>query len=229
MTVTGSQYLVLGANGALGKSISEILMQRGATVLGTARTNESAANLPQGLSQQLLLDLERDESIDTLANYLLQSNTRIDGVINATGRVAFGSSTETSPPDARKLMQINHLGPAHLFTRLLPLLAESTNSAFVLSITGVVAEKVFPGMAAYVASKTAQSTWLKAFALEARRAKVRTIDVRPPHTETGLATRPLFGTAPAFPEGLSPLLVATKIVDAIESGITELPSDSFTV
>jgi cyclic-di-GMP-binding biofilm dispersal mediator protein len=82
-------------------------------------------------------------------------------------------------------------------------------------------------MAAYTTSKTAHSTWLKALALEARRQKVRVMDARPGHTETGLASRALFGTAPAFAQGMTPEHVVNKIIEAIEAGITELPSDSF--
>lgn len=213
----------------LGALLTRELVSRGATVVGTARSNESAASLPQELSESLLLDLENESSIDTLTNYLNSSPTPLAGVVNAAGRVGFGPLAETSAQNARSLMQINHLGPAEVITRLLPKLAETETDPFVLSISGVVAEKVFPGMAAYTASKTAHSAWLRALAMEARRAKIRVIDARPGHTETGLATRPLFGSAPAFAQGMSPETVARIMVDAIEAGITELPSDSFTV
>lgn len=53
------------------------------------------------------------------------------------------------------------------------------------------------------------------------------IDIRPPHTETGLADRPLAGTAPSLPEGLDPDVVARTIVEAIASGARELPSNAF--
>jgi cyclic-di-GMP-binding biofilm dispersal mediator protein len=220
-------YLIIGANGVFGRLISEALVQRGATVIGTARSNESASSLPATLAQKLLLDLESQDSIQQLVQYLTSSNTSIDGIINASGRVGFGTVAETTNADAKRLMQVNHFGPAQVFAGLMPVLAESTNDPFVLSITGVVAEKVFPGMAAYTTSKTAHSTWLKALALEARRQKVRVMDARPGHTETGLASRALFGSAPAFEQGMTPEHVVNKIIEAIEAGITELPSDSF--
>jgi cyclic-di-GMP-binding biofilm dispersal mediator protein len=53
------------------------------------------------------------------------------------------------------------------------------------------------------------------------------IDVRPPHTETGLAGRPLHGTAPRLPEGLDPAAVARRIVEAIEAAEREVPSAAF--
>jgi len=227
MQLLGRQFLIIGAGGAFGSLISKAFVERGAAVIGTARNNESAQTLPEQLSQKLLLDLESQESIDKLLDYLTSAEVQIDGIINTAGRVGFGPIAETTSEDAQRLMQINHFGPSQVVAGLMPQLAKSSNEPFVLSVTGVVAEKVFPGMSAYTTSKTAHSTWLKALALEARRQKIRVIDARPGHTETGLATRPLFGNAPAFPQGMSPQYVVDVIINAIENGITELPSDSF--
>ncbi len=227
MSAEQKTFLVIGANGALGREVSKLLLEKGFAVIGTARSNESAAALPAGLKQALLLDLEDQASIETLTNYLNNSSDSLDGIVNASGRVGFGPVTETPAKDAQRLMQINHLGPAAVISALLPKLSASTNEPFVAAITGVVAEKVFPGMSAYVASKTAHSTWLKAFGMEARRAKVRVMDARPGHTETGLASRPLFGAAPGFPTGMTAEFVASKIVEGILMGATELPSEAF--
>ncbi len=42
--------------------------------------------------------------------------------------------------------------------------------------------------------------------------------MRAPHTETGLATRPLAGVAPKLPTGLDPESVAARIIAAIKDG-----------
>jgi cyclic-di-GMP-binding biofilm dispersal mediator protein len=56
---------------------------------------------------------------------------------------------------------------------------------------------------------------------------VDVVDVRPPHTETGLAARPLGGQAPRLPTGLEPSVVAEAVLDAVEAGRGELASDAF--
>ncbi len=221
------KILVVAANGALGRELSTKLMAGGAQVLGTARTNESAATLPAGLSQALLLDLESDESMDTLTSYILSSGLELDAIAVASGLVAFGSIADTPMATTQKLLRVNHEGPLRLITALLPRLAQSQKNPFVLSISGVVAEKVFPGMAAYVASKTAHSTWLKALALEARRDGIRVLDARPGHTETGLANRAVSGVAPNFPPGMTAEHVVDVILRAIEDGTKDLPSEAF--
>ncbi|PZU39325.1 MAG: short-chain dehydrogenase, partial [Arsenicicoccus sp.] len=84
------------------------------------------------------------------------------------------------------------------------------------------------GIGVYAASKAAMTCLDRALASELRRASVSVLDVRPPHTETGLADRPIHGTAPRLPQGLEPQVVADRIVRAIAAGDTELASDAFT-
>ena len=108
----------------------------------------------------------------------------------------------------------NALGPMWLAKRVAPALEET--QGFFVSISGVVAETPMPGMAAYSASKAAVAAAMDSIRREFRRSRVHVIDARPPHTETGLATRPLAGTAPKMPLGLTPEVVAERIVVAIE-------------
>jgi cyclic-di-GMP-binding biofilm dispersal mediator protein len=93
----------------------------------------------------------------------------------------------------------------------------------------VVAEQPLMGMSAYAASKAALTAADRALARELRRDGVLVCDARPPHTETGLASRPLAGTAPRLPQGLDPAQVAERIVQGIEANETEIPSTSFGV
>lgn len=221
--------LVVGANGVLGSQICRLLLADGTQVIGTARSNESASALPDDLSERLLVDLADEASIAALSAYL-RSRGPLDGIVNAAGIVGFGMIADTTAKSAAELMQVNHLGPAALITQLLPALQaakENGGSPFVLSISGIVAERQFPGMAAYVASKTAHSAWLATLRLETRRSGIRVMDARPGHTETGLAGRARFGVAPQFPPGYSPEHVAGILVRGINEGATELPSTSF--
>ena len=71
---------------------------------------------------------------------------------------------------------------------------------------------------AYCASKAGLAAAAAAVAAEVRRDGVRVIDLRPPHTETGLSGRPLAGEAPRMPRGLDPDDVAARIVQAIVDG-----------
>ncbi len=228
MEFTNKNILVLGGSGALGAELVRQLSAQGANVMATARSAETAAKIPDQATVKLLLDLEDPESIKTLTDYLLSNNEPIHGIINAAGVVGFGKATETSPQDAAKLMQINNLGPAAIFSALHPLLLlDKDAGTFVAAITGVVSEKVFPGMSAYTVSKTAHASYLATITQEFRRDKIQVTDAKPGHTETGLASRAIFGTAPAFPEGMSAAHVVTVLLAGIKEGKAVIPSTEF--
>lgn len=226
----GKNILVIGANGAFGAAMSEQLIKHGARVLGTARSAESSARLSSNLTARLLLDLEQPNSIQILADYLLGQPESIDGIVLAAGLVGFGSLAETPVGQVERLMRVNALGQMELVQRLLPKLLDSVlteREPFVVSISGVIAESPMAGLAAYSASKSALFGFAQAAAKELRKSRIRWMDARPGHTESGLATRAIFGTAPNFGTGLSVDHVVGRIIEGILSDERDLPSTAF--
>jgi cyclic-di-GMP-binding biofilm dispersal mediator protein len=174
---------------------------------------------------RLLLDFTKPESIKTLTDYLTAS-TELDGIINASGVVAFGEASETPSEVVSQLFAINAVGPIQLFSALAPLLGKKEQSV-VVNLTGVVAETALPSIASYSASKFAINGFLQAVTREWRRAGTNVISARPGHTETGLADRAIHGTAPKFPAGKTANEVASRIIVAIEADEKDLPASSF--
>ena len=204
--LSGRVVAVVGATGGLGREIVARLVDRGAVVV---RANRSG-----GDDDDVVIDLRDSAAGDALVATALRLHGRLDGVVVAAGIVAFGDLVDTDDVVMEELFLVNTLGPMWLAKRVAPALRES--QGFFVAITGVVAESPMPGMAAYSASKAAAAAAMEAIRREFRRSKVRVIDARPPHTETGLATRPLAGTAPRMPAGLAPTDVAERIISAIE-------------
>lgn len=224
MEFQGKNVLVIGASGALGSLLAEELSARGANVFGSAKNVQSAERIPNAVSTKLALDLELQSSIDAVINYL--KDETIHGVINASGIVGFGRANETTAADSARLMQVNHLGPAALISGLYEPLKRA-EGAFVAGITGVVAEKTFQGMSSYCSSKSAHSAFLSTIAQEWRRDKIQITEARPGHTETGLSSRAIFGTAPNFPEGMTAAHVVQVILAGIAEGKALLASSDF--
>jgi cyclic-di-GMP-binding biofilm dispersal mediator protein len=149
----------------------------------------------------------------------------LDGLVNAAGVVAFGSLADHDDDTIEELFLTNAMGPLWLVRGVLPLL--QADEGFIVQLSAVVAEHPLPGMSVYAATKAALTGADTALLRELRRVKVRVIDARPPHTETGLATRPILGRSPVLPEGLAPAAVAERIVRAIEVGEATIPSTAF--
>jgi short-subunit dehydrogenase len=228
MTLSGKRIVVVGGSGALGSEFVNQLTAAGAEVIATARTEQSAARIPASAHLRLLLDLEHSESISAATNYLNQTFDKIDGIVLAAGLVGFGGATETSSDSAARIAQVNYLSQIRVASELLATLQKSEfDGRFIVGISGVVAEKVFPGMLAYSASKSAFSNALKSLHLELRRSGILVTDARPGHTETGLSDRAIFGQAPKFAAGMTAEHVVRIILSGISERKTEIPSTDF--
>jgi len=227
---SGKNILVVGASGVLGNEFCEQLMAAGANVLGTAKNADSSQRLRSDLFGRLLVDLESPASISALTDYLSSMPSRLDGIVLATGLVAFGPAGDTPVDVVNRLMQVNMLGQVQILQGLLPKLQESAaaeQSPFVISISGVIAEKQMAGLAAYSASKTALLGYYSAASKEFKKLGINWVDARPGHTETGLAGRAIFGTAPNFGTGLVPAQVVNRILSGIQNAESDIPSTSF--
>jgi short-subunit dehydrogenase len=216
-SLDGAVVAVVGATGGLGREIVSTLVDRGATVI---RCNRSG-----GPDSDVAVDLRDSRAGDVLIEYATAAHGRLDGVVVAAGIVAFGDLVDTDDVVIEELFLTNAMGPMWLAKHVAPALQAS--QGFFVNLSGVVAESPMPGMAAYSASKAAAAAATEAIRREFRRMKVAVIDVRPPHTETGLATRPVAGAAPKMPVGLDPAAVAARIVTAIEQGDTAVASTDF--
>jgi len=226
----GKNILVMGASGVLGSLIASKLAGLGATVMATSSSLDSAERVPHNANPRLLVDLSSAESIRVLLEYLLDSDVKVDGIVNATGVVAFGNFSELDSETLVKLFAVNTTGPIQLIQGLIGHLKASSasgNEPFIVNISGVVSESPMAGLAAYSASKAALFAFDQAISRELRRDGIRVIDARPGHTETGLATRAISGTAPAFPEGMSAEHVANRIIKAIVEDEKDLPAAAF--
>jgi short-subunit dehydrogenase len=220
----GAVVAVVGASGALGSLVARGAARRGAHLVLAGRDRGRLGDVVQG-AEVVVGDLGDATLGDRVVEAATRAHGRLDGVVNAAGVVAFGTLAETEDAVVEELFLTNVVGPLFLARRVLPALQESRG--FLVNLSAVVAERPMAGMAAYSASKAALTAADRALAKELRRAGVDVVDVRPPHTETGLATRPLAGQAPRLPRGLEPSLVADAVLDAVEAGRGELASDAF--
>lgn len=229
-SLTGSTILVCGASGVLGGEIARLLAAAGAQLVlsGRDQARLEALALPAAL---LAVDLSDPSAPDALVAHALETFGALDGIVNAAGVVAFGPSSQVADATLDTLFAVNALAPMRLLrAAIAPLTAsaEAGREPFVLTLSGVVSEVPTANMAAYSASKAALAAWCKATGRELRRAGIRILDARPGHTETGLVSRALEGTAPKLAPGLDPAVVAQRIVAALVSGERDLPSSAFT-
>ncbi|NBP54180.1 MAG: SDR family oxidoreductase [Actinobacteria bacterium] len=201
--LSGKLILVTGANGGLGREIASQIEARGGYALRTS-------------GGECDITVAEDRSIIT---QLVVDHGGIDGAVFASGVVGFGAHGTIPPGSVQRLVDVNTVGPLELTNDLLPHLRDGGAIVF---ITGAVVDFTTAGMAAYTAAKAGLSAACPVLRRELRSRKINVIDARPPHTETGLATRAIFGDAPKMKQGLEAEVVAKRIVDAIVNDENEL-------
>lgn len=215
--------LIAGGTGGLGSALATELRSRGCIVVTVSRT-QSTQSTESPDPNHIVADLRSPDSATAVIDQVIAKHGALNIVINAMGVVAFGEISATSIDTVEEVFLTNTFG--HIFLMQAALRKISQGSVLV-GISGIIAEQNLPGMSVYGASKAAVRSFDEALAREARKVGVRIIDARPPHTETGLASRAVAGTAPKFPRGLEPVAVAQRIITAIANGETDLPSTSF--
>jgi short-subunit dehydrogenase len=227
--IQDSVILVVGASGGLGREIARLLATGGARVIlsGRDRTKLEALGIPGTV---LVADLNDPEAIRDLVAAAVSVHGRLDGIVNASGVVAFGPASALTDATLTELFAVNTLAPIRLLRasiEALTLAAEQGRDPFMLTISGVVSASPTANLAAYSASKAGLAAFGQAAARELRRVGIRIVDARPGHTETALSTHPISGTAPRFPSGHEPAAVAQRLVEAIVGGERDVPSTAF--
>ncbi len=231
-TLDGAHVLVLGATGGLGSALCRRLAAAGARLSLSGRDPERLSLLAGDLASAggdgavvttVAADLTTPDGPRRVVDEVVGVRS-LDGLVNAAGVVAFGPVAELDDDTLDDLLLLDLIAPVRL-TRAA--LAHLGQGGFLVQLSAVVAEKPMAGMAAYSAAKAGLTAFDAALATELRRRRIRVLDVRPPHTETGLAGRPVAGEAPTLPTGLDPAAVAERVVRAILDDERDLPASAF--
>jgi len=226
--LAAAHVLVLGATGGLGGAIARRLVASGARVTLSGRDESRLTALADELGSAVVTtvvtDLTKPDGPASVVSAATEA-APLTGVVNAAGVVAFGAVEDLDDDALDEVLLLDLVAPIRLARAALGIIPEG---GFLAQVSAVVAEKAMPGMAAYSAAKAGLTAFDAALATELRRRRIRVLDVRPPHTETGLATRPVAGEAPRLPQGLDPEAVAERVVRALADDERDLPSTAFT-
>lgn len=229
-SLAGASVLVVGASGGLGMPLTRRLAAEGADLTLVARHAERLAAVGVERAATHVVDVTVPGAAQACVDAAIGHWGRLDGLVVASGVVAFGPAAETDDATLDLLVATNLLAPMRLVRAAYPHLHVSAvegRAPFVLNISAVVAERPMAGMAAYTATKAGLAAFDAAAGRELRRSRIRLVDARPPHTETGLASRPLAGTPLVLPRGKDPQDVAERLFRAIVDDERDLPSSEF--
>jgi len=111
--------IVSGASSGIGRAISTRLLQQGYRVTGVARDFSKFPCDDQRFTP-VCMDLSDLDELPARLDALIKKDSVIDGLICCAGSGRFGSLEEFSPPQIRKLLDLNLTSQLYLVRAVLP-------------------------------------------------------------------------------------------------------------
>jgi 3(or 17)beta-hydroxysteroid dehydrogenase len=201
--VPGKVALVSGAASGIGKATAITLANHGAAVfcadLNLAGADETAGAIKgnKGTAWACALDVTSEKSWEEAMANVLQSQSRLDIVVNCAGISFDGPVADMSLEDWRRVMAVNlegvFLGTKHAMRAM----RQAGHGGSIINVSSVSGIKAQPQASAYCASKAAVIMFSKAAAMECLRQgdNIRVNCISP----TGVKT-PMWKTVPFFQE-----------------------------
>lgn len=217
------RIVVTGASSGIGRAAAVRLASRG-HALGLVARREGAllevkteCEAAGGSAEIQPLDLSNPASADRLPDLAARLGEGQLCLLNAAGIAAFGHVAKSEPSDFLDQINLNLIGLMLACRALVPEML-AAGSGQVVNVLSVVAVQVFPGAAAYSASKAGALAFTRCLNQEVRRQGVRVASVMP-----GAVDTPIWND-----KGWSPpqedMLPVSAVAEAIES-LIEMPPD----
>ena len=176
--------LVTGASSGIGKATALYLAEKGYSVIGTSRSLGrldsllTEAELLTGTVEGIELDVDHDESIATALKPVIDSNKRIDVLVNNAAYGLWGPVQSLSIDELRAQFETNFLGSFRMMKALLPDMIGRRDGK-IINISSVEGRLVTPFNGGYAASKFALEGLSEAMRFELWPFGVKVVVVEP--------------------------------------------------
>ena len=176
--------LITGASSGIGKATALYLAGKGYGVIGTSRSLGrldsllTEAELLAGTVEGIELDVDHDESIATALKPVIDSNKRIDVLVNNAAYGLWGPVQSLSIDELRAQFETNFLGSFRMMKALLPDMIERGYGK-IINISSVEGRLVTPFNGGYAASKFALEGLSEAMRFELWPFGVKVVVVEP--------------------------------------------------
>ncbi|MEM8708543.1 MAG: SDR family NAD(P)-dependent oxidoreductase, partial [Actinomycetota bacterium] len=167
MDLSAARVLITGASRGIGLEIARKLHAKGATIIGTARTE---ASLEAAVDELDLVPIVGDLNDPAVADGVIGEALEhgpIDVLVNNAGIEIVGQVAEQDPHDLRSVIDVNLSVPITLARHVLPHMLER-GSGRIVNISSMASIVNSPGWATYSASKAGLSSFSRSLRAELR-------------------------------------------------------------
>jgi NAD(P)-dependent dehydrogenase (short-subunit alcohol dehydrogenase family) len=193
----GKIVLVTGGTSGIGLATAKLLLDEGARVLVTGRTEAtlSAARAELGPNAVVIKsDAGSLADIDALAARIKSEFGKLDALFVAAGITRFAPLESVTEATFDEVLAVNTKGAYFTVQKLAPLISEGGAVTFVTSVANALG---IPMISAYAASKAALRSLTRSFARELLPRGIRVNAVSPGPIDTGILEKSLPAEAAA--------------------------------
>lgn len=175
--------LVTGASAGIGKCIVRRLLAQGWIVYGAARRVEQMADIAGEGAKVLPLDVVDEASMTRAVTRLLETEGRIDALVNNAGYGSYGAVEDVPVAEARRQFEVNVFGLARMCQLVLPAMRRQ-HSGTIVNISSMGGRGWTPLGGWYHATKHAVEVLSDALRVEVQPFGVHVVVVQPGRIES---------------------------------------------
>ncbi|MBJ6367328.1 SDR family oxidoreductase [Snuella sedimenti] len=175
--------LITGGSSGIGKSIGEYLIKKAFKVYGTSRNPD---NYKESLFPILQLDVKDVTSIKRAVKTIIDTEGRLDVLINNAGAGITGPIEEIPEEEIKANFETNFFGPINVIKAVLPHM-RAQGSGLIINITSIAGYMGLPYRGIYSASKGALKLLTEAFRMEIKDFNIEMTNVAPGDFATNIA------------------------------------------
>lgn len=213
MDLTGKTAIVTGGTRGIGRAIAKALVEAGANVAITARTE---AKLNLGTATSYVCDVRDYEQVKKVFAEI----GGVDILINNAGVGIFSSVESMSPEDFRAVLETNVFGVFYCCHEAIPRMKQR-GGGYIINISSLAGANAHPKMAAYNASKFGLNGFSEALMQEVRHDNIKVSYIMPGSVNTEFG-----GDEPSDQNSwqLQPNDIAQVVMDLLAYPERSLPS-----
>lgn len=172
--LSGRVALVTGGARGIGRGITEVLLEAGATVVTCGR---NPADPPEGATH-LVADVRDPESVQALVDQVVQQHGRLDVVVNNAGGAPYALAADASPRFHAKVLDLNLTAGLLVSQAANRVMQDQEGGGAIVNVSSVSATRPSPGTAVYGAAKAGLDSLTTSLAQEWGPAvRVNSVDV----------------------------------------------------
>lgn len=189
MQLNGKLAIVTGGSKGIGKATAKSLVEKGYTVIITARDKEKLLQTAKEISAiPYAMDVSNENEVISLFEYIQREFGRLDILINNAGLIK-GTATidHCEWKDFEYVFGINVFGAA-MMAKYASQIFKNQQSGNIINIASTAALKGYKGGSIYAASKFALRGMTQCWQDELRPYNVRVIQINPTYVPTAFGT-----------------------------------------